>query len=498
MKIPHAALEQRFEEFKNFLKSHAGEEFQGFKKSKFFDSEENYKYEVYESAKGKLNSKFWKVEDIGSGKIIKEVSHALETSVIHNYFQVQNNLINNWSLKDNFKKQEKNRNLEQALFDFYKNKVKDELIFKQLLEEEQPYNLMAYLFFIKDSQKYLPISQERFDEIFALLEVPDFKTRGKASWENYQTFLDLIKQVRDFLKDKDRETTLLDAHSFLWILGGKMQKVENRDKIKPNETDIKNEKEIIKNEEINTNSPKWDFPNSLTKEDIKLAFITEGLLSEPDLRLLRCHYQMNGHRATATQLAKLMNYKKYTVVNLHYARIAKKITELTGKLPFQRKNGSYRWWSLLSLGDEEDNFFPWILRQIVVEAIEELQLFEAREGIFPEEIPKNQQVLIEGSIRQVLVNAYERSPKARNLCIEHHGLNCKVCGFYFEDIYGEAGAGFIHVHHIVPLAEIKMNYQVDPIKDLVPVCPNCHAMLHRFNPVLTIEQLRNMIINKSR
>jgi len=498
MNIAHTELEHRFEEFKVFLKNVSGEVFNGFKKSKYFDSQENYKYEVYESAKDKLRSKFWKSDDIGSGKIVKEVSEALETSVIYNFVQVENNLINNWRLKDNFKKQVKNRELEQILFDFYKNKVKDELAFSKLLDQEQPYNLIAYLFFIKDRQKYLPISQERFDEIFSLLGVSDFRTRGNASWENYQTFLDLNKQVRDFLLTKDRETTLLDAHSFLWILGGEMQESGKKEIKSKITADIKNEKVITKKVEINKDNPKWDFPNNLTKGDIKIAFTTEGLLNESDFRLLRCHYQMNGHRASATQLAKLMNYETYPVVNLHYARIAKKIAELTGKYPVKRADGSFRWWSLLSLGDEEGNFFPWILRPIVIDAIEELGLFETGEGIFPEEISPPHQVLVEGSLRQVIVNAYERSPKARNICIEHHGLSCKVCGFDFEEMYGELGAGFIHIHHIIPLHQIKSSYKVDPIKDLIPVCPNCHAMLHRPKDQLTIEQLKNMIINRYR
>lgn len=57
-------------------------------------------------------------------------------------------------------------------------------------------------------------------------------------------------------------------------------------------------------------------------------------------------------------------------------------------------------------------------------------------------------------------------------------------------IYGEIGNGFIHVHHLVPLSAIKENYHLDPINDLIPVCPNCHAMLHRQNPPLTPEELK--------
>jgi len=99
----------------------------------------------------------------------------------------------------------------------------------------------------------------------------------------------------------------------------------------------------------------------------------------------------------------------------------------------------------------------------------------------------------EGEKKRITVNAYERNPEARQKCIEYHGANCKVCKFNFEAKYGEHGKGFIHVHHTIPLASIRKGYTVDPHKDLVPVCPNCHAMLHRGDQTLTVEQLRRML-----
>ena len=96
----------------------------------------------------------------------------------------------------------------------------------------------------------------------------------------------------------------------------------------------------------------------------------------------------------------------------------------------------------------------------------------------------------DGAARQVLVNRYERDAKARRRCIEHHGVCCAVCGHDFEKRYGEIGKGFIHVHHLRPLGRLKSSYRLDPRKDLIPVCPNCHAMLHRQDPPFDIEQLR--------
>ncbi|WP_215767131.1 HNH endonuclease [Gluconobacter cerinus] len=101
----------------------------------------------------------------------------------------------------------------------------------------------------------------------------------------------------------------------------------------------------------------------------------------------------------------------------------------------------------------------------------------------------------EGSVKQVTVNSYERNPKARQDCINHYGYRCCVCDFDFENRYGSLGASFIHVHHIYPLASLGEKYHVDPIKDLRPVCPNCHAMLHRKKEVLSIEELKAKLQN---
>ncbi len=99
----------------------------------------------------------------------------------------------------------------------------------------------------------------------------------------------------------------------------------------------------------------------------------------------------------------------------------------------------------------------------------------------------------EGSVRQVLVNAYERDRAARQAYIDRYGLACCVCGLRFEDRYGPLGSGFIHVHHLVPLSELGPDYQLDPVRDLRPTCPNCHAMLHRQRPPLEIDALRALL-----
>jgi 5-methylcytosine-specific restriction protein A len=115
------------------------------------------------------------------------------------------------------------------------------------------------------------------------------------------------------------------------------------------------------------------------------------------------------------------------------------------------------------------------------------------EPVYADEIREENIQLPEGAVRKVTVNSYERNGTAREICIMHYGFKCCVCGFEFENTYGDMGKNYIHVHHIVPVASIKREYKIDPIKDLRPVCPNCHAMLHRTNPPMQIEDLIKII-----
>ena len=113
--------------------------------------------------------------------------------------------------------------------------------------------------------------------------------------------------------------------------------------------------------------------------------------------------------------------------------------------------------------------------------------------IYPDDIDEQEQTLSEGAKKQIFVNAYERNPKARQQCIEYYGTKCFICGFDFEKKYGEIGKGFIHVHHIKPLSEINEEYEVNPIQDLRPVCPNCHAMIHKKKPAYSIEEIKSLL-----
>lgn len=110
----------------------------------------------------------------------------------------------------------------------------------------------------------------------------------------------------------------------------------------------------------------------------------------------------------------------------------------------------------------------------------------------PDELDASEPI-VEGAWYQVVVNAYERDPLARQLCIAKHGTTCVICTFSFGATYGPVAEGFIHVHHLRPLSEIGGEYEVDPVEDLRPVCPNCHAVLHRRVPAFSITEVRGFI-----
>lgn len=98
----------------------------------------------------------------------------------------------------------------------------------------------------------------------------------------------------------------------------------------------------------------------------------------------------------------------------------------------------------------------------------------------------------DGRKSQVLTNRYERNPLNRELCLQANGYVCKICGFDFKKKYGKIGEGFIHVHHIEQLS-LTGEHAIDPVHDLIPVCPNCHAMLHTRKPPLLPDELKEII-----
>jgi predicted HNH restriction endonuclease len=107
----------------------------------------------------------------------------------------------------------------------------------------------------------------------------------------------------------------------------------------------------------------------------------------------------------------------------------------------------------------------------------------------------DQPTYTEGTRHDVVQSQVERSGAARNACIAAHGTICAACGFDFEATYGSIGVGFIHVHHCT-LVSLGVR-DVDPVADMRPLCPNCHAMVHREDPPISIARLKQLIASKA-
>jgi 5-methylcytosine-specific restriction protein A len=137
-------------------------------------------------------------------------------------------------------------------------------------------------------------------------------------------------------------------------------------------------------------------------------------------------------------------------------------------------------------GENDRELAVWTRRYFsLAMALMPVEELEHEAAFNPEGLPEGARIRIE-------TNRYERSRINRAACIELHGDSCLACDFNFGETYGEAGRGFIHVHHVTPVSRLGEGYLVNPATDLVPLCPNCHAMAHRFDPPASVGQLRQL------
>ena len=179
--------------------------------------EEGYKYSIPERARTILNTDEWNEMLIGSGIIGERISKVIDMA---------DNLIN-FNTKIDFKKHfsndkiELNRESERVIYEIYMSSD-DKRSFEHAINVfGAKYPILAYLFYVKDETKYLPVSPKNFDRAFRELDI-DFTMSFNCSWENYCQFIDIVAQVGESLSqflDISHEVRLLDAHSFIWIVG---------------------------------------------------------------------------------------------------------------------------------------------------------------------------------------------------------------------------------------------------------------------------------------
>ena len=231
-----------------------------------------------------------------------------------------------------------------------------------------------------------------------------------------------------------------------------------------------------------------------------------SVFKDEDIALMKTLCNCRDCREKASVLAEILGVSGHPVLNLQIGRLGKRIINKLPSVKFpMREDGTVRYWHIPFWAEDAEvkGQYYWQLRPELKEALEILlnankSLKEFEENVLiAEEIPEEKlKDLFEGAKKQITVNAYERNQKARQLCLQKYGYKCCVCGFDFEEFYGDIGIGYIEVHHIKPLNEISKEYIVDPVNDLRPICPNCHSMLHKAN--ITVENLKDIVEKKRR
>lgn len=216
------------------------------------------------------------------------------------------------------------------------------------------------------------------------------------------------------------------------------------------------------------------------------ALRSVGDLSDNLVQMLRLHFHAENKTAAPKDLALAAGYTHRSVAHSVYGRLGRRMGELLGFNPNKERVGAIVTFS------KPAAFWLWPLRAEFATAIQSLGWVESSHILLPEEIGATAEFK-EGAAIRVTVNVYERNARARNACIAKYGKDCCICGFSFGATYGDIGDGFIHVHHLKPLSEINGEYTVDPIADLRPVCPNCHAMLHRRVPPYSISEIQSLL-----
>ena len=223
-------FQRQFEAFRTFIEERSGVALVSFMRNPYIEKHEDYKYEIYRAGRDALSFQDWKPSGIGSGKIAEAVIRAIEipdSNLVPWQARFGKQARPHQPLFEAKKQKDQLSRIEQCFFKLYREE-QDESSFTELIGIfGKTYPLLAYFFFLKDRSRYLPIAPTFFDRAFKHLGA-DFKTSHRCSWENYSIYVALIGELKTMLAESLAvEVTLLDAHSFAWMLAAQMER-ENK------------------------------------------------------------------------------------------------------------------------------------------------------------------------------------------------------------------------------------------------------------------------------
>ena len=219
------------------------------------------------------------------------------------------------------------------------------------------------------------------------------------------------------------------------------------------------------------------------------AAIRLALKSSTELqRAIAAAFLEEPHQFLHKELAALLGIAPITLSG-EFGKLGHRVYDCLHWHPEGWQPPNFDWSSVLVQFEKSNYGWMWIARKEFVHALDTICMDEIETGTIQPEI------FSEGASTQRTIAVFERSRSAREACLNEFGTRCFICQFDFGKTYGSQFAGHIHVHHLNPISSRKTIYELDPKRDLRPVCPNCHYVLHLKSPPFTVEEVRHFTRN---
>jgi len=452
-----------------------------FDNSKSVLSEESYKHRLFERAQRALEINSWDETWIGTGKIFDKILPVILDN--------DNNLINNFNNKTDFNdhfrkgKDKYDSRSERAVFEIYKGSNERKAFEFAMDVFGRKYPTLGYLFFLKDDTRFLPLSPENFEKSFRELNI-NIKLQNNCDWDNYQTFIkiiDCIRKILPSLLDLEHEPTLLEAHSFVWIIG---------------RTEFTS---WLKGHEIQKKKAAEEQRQQQEKEEREKNREKRILLSNfSDEELLRMGPQIVNHviNNTLRGAAKVLSFSEETPLSMVITYLDDDSDSKPKKIELKDAKKNYYFTeaelNLILNNPEEDvrdtSINDEITNQIVIPESEEEQIEQAAALSVDQLRAIAEEHETEGPVRRdVTTKQYKRDPYIAELAKREANGICQLCGMDAPFITPQ-GKPYLETHHIKWLSEGGS----DTVENTVAVCPNCHRRLHILNDPDDVDFLKSL------
>ncbi len=237
--IAKSAFLSGFAHFQTLVEQKTDEQFTRFDEG-LIAAWESYKPRMRDKALSILGADQWQPAQIGSGEILQSVIDAIEIQATHG--DMTNNLVfwqnrfghaqrDHRALLEAQNSAKDRTRFEQVFFDLYRTDRAEQSVFEELQDlTESKYPLLAYLFFLKDMDRFMPIHPTGFDRVFNALG-SDFRTLRNCSWENYKAFNQLLDGLRGDIETAAglTDVRLIDAHSWCWLFSTLLKQENDRE-----------------------------------------------------------------------------------------------------------------------------------------------------------------------------------------------------------------------------------------------------------------------------